>query len=98
MSTADTNPFPDGSRVLVRYPAPGMTAADPREGWPWLPGVVEQRGAEDEWLVTVTAPEVGELEDGSPAPPGTPEQDVWNPRCFRNRSEIRPAAQEGKTR
>lgn len=88
MTDDDDNPFPDESRVMVRFPAPGQTAADPRESWPWLPGVVEQRCGEDEWLVTVTAREVGELEDGSPAPPGTPEQDVWHPGCFRDSGEI----------
>lgn len=76
--TGDDNPFPDESEVTVRYPAPGQTAADPREDWPWWPGVVEQRCGEDEWLVTVCADELAAVEDGT----------TWYPQCFRDQSEI----------
>lgn len=92
MST-DRPEFPDESGVMVRYPAPGMTAATPREAWPWMPGVIESRGGPDEWLVTVYAREVAQLEDGTPAPDGTPGEDLWFPQCFRGSSELRPAPQ-----
>ena len=58
--------FPDDSDVMVRYPAPGMTASTPREAWPWMPGVIENQCGADEWMVTVYAREVAQLEDGSP--------------------------------
>ncbi len=83
--------FPDDSEVMVRYPAPGMTASTPRESWPWMPGVIENQCGPDEWLVTVYSRELAELEDGSPAPEGTPGEDLWFPQCFRDSSELRPA-------
>jgi hypothetical protein len=86
--------FPDESDVLVRYPAPGMTAETPRETWPWLPGVIENQCGPDEWLVTVYAPEVACTEDGSPVPDGTPEEDTWHPQCFRSAEELRLAPEE----
>lgn len=90
------NPFPDGSHVTVPYPGPHMTAATPREDWPWYPGVIEQRCDEDEWLVTVYARELATLEDGTTnAPPGTASEDLWYPQCFRNSSELRRAEQAG---
>jgi hypothetical protein len=85
--------FPDDSDVMVRYPAAGMTASTPREAWAWMPGVVEHQCGPDEWMVTVYAREVAELEDGSPAPDGTPGEDLWFPQCFRDSSELRPAPQ-----
>ena len=88
--------FPDESDVVVRYPAPGMTASTPRESWPWMPGVIENQCGPGEWLVTVYARELAELEDGSPAPEGTPGEDLWFPQCFRDSSELRPAPAPGQ--
>ena len=45
----------------------------------------------DEWLITVQVPELAVLEDGTPAPEGTPEDEAFYPGCFRDSSEIRPA-------
>lgn len=81
--------FPDGSDVLVRYPAPGMTHETPREAWPWMAGAVENQCGPDEWLVTVYAREVAMLEDGTSAPDGTPEEDMYHPQCFRSAEELR---------
>ena len=83
------NPFPDEADVMVRYPAPGMTAADPRENWPWMPGVIEHHCGPNEWLVTVYARKLAQLDDGTPAPDGTRGEDMWFPQCFRDASELR---------
>ena len=87
--------FPDESEVLVRYPAPGMTPETPRDSWPWMAGVIECQGGPDEWQVTVYAREVAELEGGSPAPDGTPEEDMFHPGCFRSAEELRLAPEGG---
>jgi hypothetical protein len=90
--------FPDESEVLVRFPLqPGPERqsgqsdeehlAD-RETWPWLAGTIEQQCGPDEWLVTVEDRRLAELEDGSPAPEGTPDHDLLFPQCFRDASEI----------
>jgi hypothetical protein len=84
--------FPDGTAVLTRYPGPGMTAATPREEWPWLPAEIESQGDTDEWLVTIYARELAQLEDGANAPAGTPGEDLYWPQAFRDSTEIRPAA------
>jgi hypothetical protein len=81
--------FPDESDVLVRYPAPGMTSETPWETWPWMHGVIEAQCGPDEWQVTVYAREVAELEDGSPAPDGTADDDMFHPGCFRRASELK---------
>lgn len=70
-----------------------MTHETPREEWPWYPGVVE--GCTDgEYQVTVYARELAELEDGSPAPDGTADDDLWFPGCFRDETELRPVEVE----
>jgi hypothetical protein len=69
-----------------------MTAATPREEWPWLPAEIESQGDANEWLVTIYARELAQLEDGTPAPAGAPGEDLYWPQAFRDSSEIRPAA------
>ena len=97
--------FPDDSPVEVRYPVDGTptkTSAGttvyisdvPRESWPWLPGVIEQQCGPDEWQVTVLARQVAELQDGTRAPEGTPDEQLYYPSCFRDASELRPQATE----
>jgi hypothetical protein len=83
--------YTGGESVEVRYPLPGMTHEAPRDQWPWMPGEIEQQCGPDEYLVTVYARELAELEDGQPAPDGTPDDDVWYPQCYRGASEIREA-------
>jgi hypothetical protein len=56
-----------------------------------MPGVIEEVCGPDEWLVCVTSREVATEEDGSPALPGTPDDDLYYPMCFRDASEIRAA-------
>ncbi len=103
---------PDESEVLVRYPLspapdrqPGQSAEEhlavlraERETWPWLPGTIEQQCSPDEWLVTVDDRRVAMLGDDSPAPDGTPDEDLWFPQCFRDASEIRavPGTEAGQ--
>jgi hypothetical protein len=91
MTEQNDGRFPDESDVLVRYPAYGMSADHARETWPWLPGVVENQCGPDEWLVTVYDRELARLEDGSPAPDGTPGEDMYFPQCFRSAEELKIA-------
>jgi hypothetical protein len=95
--------FPDESGVEVRYPLhpgperqPGRSQEEhqaalnaDRETWPWLEGTVGQQCGPDEWLITVEDRRVATLGDGSPAPEGAPDEDVWYPQCYRDASEIR---------
>ncbi len=83
------NPFPDGSPVEVPFPLPPEQEAGPRDAWPWLPAVVLHQCGPDEWRVRVDARELPALDDGTPAPPGTPEDDLLHPVCFRDAGEIR---------
>jgi hypothetical protein len=97
--------FPYGSAVLVRYPLqpgpehqPGQPhdehlaalRAD-REAWPWLEGTVEQQCGPDEWLITIEDRRAAVLDDGSPAPEDTPEDDLLHPQAYRDSSEMRAA-------
>lgn len=87
--------FPDDTEVLVRYPSgpaprptgPGSLAD--RETWPWLRGIITGQCGPDEWKVTIQERSLAVLEDGSPAPDGTPDDDLYFPQCFRDSSELR---------
>jgi hypothetical protein len=79
--------FPDDSAVEARYPL-GRSFTG-REAWPWLAATVEQQCGPDEWLVTIEDRRVAELGDGSPAPEGTPDEDLLFPQCYRDASELR---------
>jgi hypothetical protein len=95
--------FPDDSAVEVRFPLhpgplrlPGRPEEEylavvraERETWPWLLATVEQQCGPDEWLVTVEDRRVAELDDGSPAPEGTPDEGLLFPQAYRDSSEIR---------
>jgi hypothetical protein len=97
------NPFPDEAPVLVRYPLgpgperqPGQSQEEhlavlraERETWPWLLGTIEQQCGPDEWLITIEDQRLAVLEDGTPAPEGTPDDDLLFPQCYRDSSEIR---------
>jgi hypothetical protein len=80
--------FPDDSSVEVWYPPPGADHQR-RETWAWLPGTIAGQCAPDEWHVWVDARELATLEDGSPAPEGTKDEDLYFPGCFREASELR---------
>ena len=82
--------FPDESPVLVRYPLDGPRSVSDRAEWPWLPGTIEQQCGPDEWLVTIEDRRLAELNDGSPAPDGAPDEDLLFPQCYRDSSELRP--------
>jgi hypothetical protein len=92
---ANDGRFPDESDVLVRYIAQSSWKTVPRDQWPWLPGVIENQCGPDEWLVTVYDRGLAMLEDGSPAPDGTPDEDMFFPQCFRDSSELKLAPGEG---
>ena len=79
------NEFDEGTPVLVKYPAPGMTADTPREDWPWMPGTIEEVCGAGEWLVAVLDRQVGTEEDGTPAMDGTPDDDLYCPAVFPRR-------------
>ena len=83
--------FPDGTAIQARYPDTGRAAEDDRDAWPWLDATVEQQCGPDEWLVIIEDRRVAELEDGTPAPAGTPDDHLLYPMCFRDVSELRPA-------
>ena len=98
--------FPDESQVLVRYPLrpgpgperqPGQSGDEhlaalraDRETWSWLPGTIEQQCGPDEWLITIEDRRLAELDDGTPAPAGTPDENLLFPQAYRDSSEIRP--------
>jgi hypothetical protein len=57
-----------------------------------VPGTVLSQCGPDEWDVLVEAGELATPDDGTPAMPGTPEDELCYPACFRDASELRPAA------
>lgn len=103
--------FPDDSAVETPFPLqralqrqPGQSTEEyfeilraERKTWPWLLATVEQQCGPDEWLVTIEDRRVAQLADHSPAPEGTPDDDLLFPQCYRDSSELRkPLAQEGR--
>jgi hypothetical protein len=87
--------YPEGSWVQTPYPlTPGQE--HDRESWPWLRGWVSGVCGPDEWQIVIQHPELAQLEDGSPAPAGTPADQAFYPVCFRDSSEIRPAEPEAE--
>jgi hypothetical protein len=97
MDDGDDGRFPDDSLVEVRYPRTRPEEQGDRAKWPWLPGSILSQCGPDEWHVCVEARELATLEDGSPAPAGTADEDLFFPCCFRDASEIRRAT-DGKKR
>lgn len=89
MTCDNDNSYPDDNTVLVRFPRTRAEQQADREQWPWLAGVVEQRVGADEWQVCVEDMAVAELEDGTAAPPDAPDEDLYWPLCYRDRSEVR---------
>jgi hypothetical protein len=73
----------------VRFPRSQAEEQGNRSAWPWLAGVIQQRVGEDEWQVAVVDREVAELEDVPTPPPDAPEEDLYWPLAFRDRSEVR---------
>ncbi len=86
--------FPNDSLVEVRYPRTGPEELGDRSEWPWLPGSILSQCGPDEWHVWIDVRELATLEDGSPAPAGTADEDLFFPCCFRDASEIRHATDE----
>ena len=97
-SSREIPEFPQESWVEVRYPLTSEQEHGDRSAWPWLPGWVDSQCGPDEWQICVQVPELATLEDGSPAPDGTPEDEAFFPLCFRESSEIRmPSAEPEAT-
>jgi len=100
----------DGRAVEVRFPISatelpeGLSQEEQlermkadRETWPWLGGEIVGQCGPDEWEVAVYDERLAQLEDGSPAPAGTPGEDLRYPTCYRDSSEIRePQPEAGK--
>jgi hypothetical protein len=85
--TENDGRFPDGSPVETPFPLGDQNA--PRETWPWLAATVEHQCGPDEWMVTIEDRRTATLGDGSPAPEGTPDGDMFWPQAFRDASELR---------
>jgi hypothetical protein len=69
-------------------PIAASSGAD-RASWPWLPGSILEQCGPDEWKVRVEARELATVEDGRPAPDGTPDHELLYPCCYRDAAEIR---------
>jgi hypothetical protein len=87
----DAGRFPDGLAVLTPYPVTDAEAAGDRASWPFVPATIVSQCGPDEWELTVETPAAARLEDGRPAPAGTPHDEIFWPVVFRDSSEIRPA-------
>jgi hypothetical protein len=101
--------WPEAHAVEVRYPltewqspegvsddeAHRLMKAD-RERWPWLGGEIKGQCGPAEWEVVVYDERLAQLEDGSPAPAGTPGEDLLFPTCYRDGSEIREPQREAE--
>jgi hypothetical protein len=81
--------FPADSLVEFRYPRTRQDEQGDRSAWPWLLGTILSQCGPDEWHICVRARELATLEDGSPAPAGTADEDLFFPCCFRDAREIR---------
>lgn len=82
----NSDPFPEGSTILVRYPLPGAED-DNRSAWAWLPGTVLQRCDVDEWYVVVEVPALA-IPDPD-VPNGDAPENLLYPTCFRDARELR---------
>jgi hypothetical protein len=71
--------FPGNTEVEVRYPRNRQEERGDRCGWSWLPGSILGQCGPDEWHVCVETRELAVLGDGSPAPAGTAEGDLFYP-------------------
>jgi hypothetical protein len=101
--------FPDGSAAETRFPVtpspkrqPGQSedehAAALRadmETWPWLAATIGHQCGPDEWEVVIEDRRVAQLDDGTLAPEGTPDDDLLFPVAWRDSSEIRKPQQGG---
>ena len=83
--------FPYGSAVLTPYPLTPAQERGDRAGWPWLAATVAAQVGPDEWEIAVEDRRVAVTDDGTPAPGGTPEGDLYHPVVFRDASELRCA-------
>ncbi len=79
----------DETPVFVRYPRTSEEERGGRAKWPWLPGTIVEQCGPDEWQVVIEVRELATLEDGSPVPEGTADDDLYYPLCFRDSSEIK---------
>lgn len=85
--------YEEGTAVLVRYPRTRAEEKGDRSAWPWMPGYVEETCGDDEWMVVVESRDVATLADGTPAPAGTPDEDVCYSVCYRDSSELKAVSE-----
>ena len=81
--------YEEDDEVLVKFPLTQAQCDGERASWPWVPGWITGVCGPDEWVVCVHDPALAVMEDGRVPPPGTPEQDLLYPVCYRDSSEIR---------
>lgn len=82
--------FVNGTEVWVQYPTTGAELNGPRADWPWMAGTILAQTGPGEWQIMVTAAELAELEDGTPAPVNPPEDTaLFFPVVFRDITEIK---------
>jgi hypothetical protein len=79
----------------IQHSVPGHPAVN-QGGRGTVPGTIEQHCGPDEWQVCIEAREVAVLEDGTIPPPDTPDEDLFYPMCYRDRSEIRQSPLPGQ--
>ncbi len=83
--------YAEGTPVLVKYPAPGMTNETPRENWRGCPARSKRSAARMSGWLGWQSRDVATTGDGAPAPTDADDADVFYPCCFRGSSEIRAA-------
>jgi hypothetical protein len=86
---APVSDYAEDSPIWVRYPRSAGDERGDRAAWPWLPGSILEQCGPDEWQVCVEVRELATLQDGSAAPTGTPDRNLYYPCCFRDASELR---------
>lgn len=63
----------------------------PRDDWAWMAGCIVARTGPGEWSIMLTAAELAELEDGTPAPVHRtdPDLEVFFPVVYRDVTGIK---------
>jgi hypothetical protein len=81
--------YEEDQEVMVKFPLTQSQSDGDRASWPWVSGWITEVCGPDEWQVCVQDYSLALTEDGQVPLPGTPEEDLLFPCCFRDSSEIR---------
>jgi hypothetical protein len=83
--------YPAGSEVWVQYPVTFTEIHGPRADWPWMAGRIVAQTGPGERSIMLTAAELAELEDGTPAPAHRTDPDlaVFFPVVYRDVTGIK---------